>query len=60
MLLFGVEKLVVTPRMGRLVGGFQDKVVRRLTGRLLQRRGDVKWEHTLAEASRVEAGFEMV
>ena len=43
VLLFGVETWVVTPCMGRVLGVFQDRVVRRLTGRLLRRRLDTKW-----------------
>ena len=58
VLIFGVEMWVVTPSMGRVLGGFQDQVARRLTGQLLRRRIDRKWEYTSAEAARLEAGFE--
>ena len=44
VLIFGAETWVVTPHMGRVLGGFQDQVARRLKGRLLRRRHDVKLE----------------
>ena len=46
--LFGAETGVVTPCMGQFLGGFQDQVARLLTGQLLRRRLDGKWEYTLA------------
>ena len=49
VLLFGTETWVVTPHMGRVLGGFQDHVARRLTGRLPQRETDVNWEYTSAD-----------
>ena len=58
VLLFGAETWVVTPRMGWILGGFQDQVTWRLTGRLLERQADGKWDYTLEEAERVEAGFD--
>ena len=59
-MLFGSETWVVTPRMGRVLGGFQDQVARRLTGRLPRQKTDGKWEYTLAAAAaaRDEAGFQ--
>ena len=56
VLLFGTETWVVTPHMGRVLGGFQDHVARRLTGRLPQRETDVNWEYTSAVTARDEAG----
>ena len=53
VILFGVETWVITPRMGRVLGGFQDQVAQRFTGRLLWRRVDSKWEYTSAVATRV-------
>ena len=45
--------------MGRVLGGFQDQVARRLTGRLLRQKTDGKWEYTsAAAAAREEAGFQ--
>ena len=41
--LFGTETWVVTPCMGRFLGGFQDQVAWRLTGRIPQRRLYDKW-----------------
>ena len=44
--------------MGQVLGGFQYQVVQQLPGRLPQWRLDGKWEYTLAEVARAEAGFE--
>ena len=41
---------VVTPRMGRYLGGFQDQVMQQITGGILQKKTDGKWEYTLAAA----------
>ena len=60
VLVFGTEIWVVTPRMGRVLEGFQDQVERQLTGRLPRRRTDGKWEYTPAAAAREEAGFKAV
>ena len=58
VLLFGAETWVVTPRMGKSLGGVQTQVDRRLTGRLLQRTLDRSWRYTLAAAAaREEAVF---
>ena len=57
VLLFGSETWVVTPHLGKALGGFQDQVARRLTGRLLRRKPGRKWVYTSAETAREEAGF---
>ena len=44
VLLFGAKMWVVTPHMGRVLGGFQDQVTRRLTGLILQQRLDGRRE----------------
>ena len=44
VLLFGAETLVVNPRMGRVLEGFQDQVAWCLTGRILQWKTDGKLE----------------
>ena len=44
VLIFGAETWVVTPRIGRFLGGLQDQVARRLTGRLPRKQIDIKWE----------------
>ena len=59
ILIFGAETWVVTPLMGRILGGFQDQVVRQLAGRPPRRRTDGKWEYTSAAVERVEAGFKV-
>ena len=40
ILLFGLETWVVTPRIGRTLGGFHDRVVCRLTDKHPKRRTD--------------------
>ena len=57
VMLFGVETWVVTPRMGQVLGGFQDQVARRSKGRLLRRQNNGKWENTSKAAAREEEGF---
>ena len=44
--------------MGRVLGGFQDQVARQLIDHITRQRLDGKWQYTLAEAAREEAGFE--
>ena len=46
--------------MGRVLGGFQDQVVRQLVGRLPQRRSNGRWEYSLAEAAKEESGFDLM
>ena len=50
--LFGSETWVFTPRMGRDLGGFQDQVEILLTGRILRRKPDRKWNCTLVVTAR--------
>ena len=57
VLLFGSETCVTTPRIGKALGGFQDQVARRMTGRLPQRKPDRKWMYNLAATAREEAGL---
>ena len=57
VLLFRVDTWVVTPRMGKVLEGFQNQVVRRMTGQLLRRTMDGTWRYTLAAASRETAVF---
>ena len=58
LLLFGAEIWVLTPRMERALEFFQNRVVRRISGKQRQqRRRDGIWEYPpLVEALR-EAGF---
>ena len=60
VLLFVAETWVITPCMGRVLGFFQDQVVRRLTGRLPLGRLERRWEYNLAEEVREEAGFDPI
>ena len=48
---------MLTPCVGKALGGFQDQVARRLTGRLPQRTPDGKWTYTFAVMAREEAEF---
>ena len=57
VLLLGSENWVVTPRMGKTLGGFQSQVARQLMGRLSRRKPDGKWTYTSAETAREKAGF---
>ena len=43
MLIFVSETWFFTPRMGRVMGGFQDQVAQRLTGRIKQQKTERKW-----------------
>ena len=58
VLLFGTETWVVTPCMVRVLEGFQEQVVRRLTGRLPRRQSGGKCYYTSVEMAREEAVFE--
>ena len=58
--LFRSETCVVTPRMVRVLGGFQDQVAQRLTGRLAKRKTVVKWEYNLLTMEMEEVGFHMM
>ena len=56
--MFGVEMLVLTPRMERSLISFQHRSARRLTRRQPRRRGGGSWEYSSFEEAVVEAGFE--
>ena len=60
VLLFGADTWVVTPRMGWDLGRFQYHMARHLTGRLAWPSLNRRWENTLVEAARAEAGFEKI
>ena len=60
VLLFGSENWVVTPRMGKALGGgggVQAQVTRRLMGRLPWRTPGGKWKYTSAAMEREEVRF---
>ena len=46
--------------MGRVLGGFQEQVMRRLAGWILRRKPDGRWTYTLAATEREEAGFQIM
>ena len=57
VLLFGLETWVMTPRMGRFMGGFQHRVVRRITGRQPNRQVDGSWQYPPLDKDMQEAGL---
>ena len=57
VLIFGTEIWVVAPRMGRVLGEFQDKLSLQFIGRIPQRRTDVKWEYNSLVAAIEEVVF---
>ena len=58
VLLFGAYTWVVTPHIGKALGGFQTQVARRLTGKLPRRKTGRTWRYTSAAAEEREAaGF---
>ena len=56
VLLFGVESWVLTKRMESALDAFQDRVARRLTGRLPRRGRDGKWVYPPLAGVLKEAG----
>ena len=58
--LFGAETRIVTPCMGRVLGGFQYQVERFLMGRFPWRKPDGKWDYPSAAKAREEACFQIM
>ena len=58
VLLLGSETWVVTPRIGRALGGLPDQVGRHLAGRLPRHKTDGKWDYTSAAVAREEVRFQ--
>ena len=57
VLIFGAETWVVTPRMSKSLGGFQNQVAIRLTIYLLRKTTEGAWRYTSAAAETEEAGL---
>ena len=57
VLIFGAETWVVTPCMGKDLGGFHTQVARRLTGGLPRKTPERRWRYTLEATAREEAGL---
>ena len=57
-LLFGSYTWVMTPHMGRSLGGFQHRVARRITGRHLKRWMGGRWGYPTLDTAMEEVGFE--
>ena len=60
VLIFGPETWVVTPCMGKALGGFQTQVTRQLTVHIPRRTMDRKWRYNFAAAAREAAGLLMM
>ena len=60
LLLFSSDTWLSTLHMGRVLGGFQEQVMRRLAGWILRRKPDGRWTYTLAATEREEAGFQIM
>ena len=58
--LFGSETWVLTPRMERALDSFQQRVVRRLTGKKPRRQGDGSWAYPKLAEAMGEARFEEI
>ena len=58
VLIFGSETWVLTPRMGRALGIFQQRVTRRIMGRHTKRKDEGGWEYTRLLAVIEEGRFE--
>ena len=58
VMFFGLETWVFNLCMGRALGGFQDQVVQRLTGRLPRNKNYRNLEYTSADMARGELGFQ--
>ena len=58
VLLFNADSWFVNTHIGRDLRGFQDLVKRRMTGRLPWKSMNRSWDNTLAEAAKLEVGFE--
>ena len=50
----------MTPRMGRYLGGIQQRVARRITGSHHQRLMERSWNYPPLEVAMQKAGFEEV
>ena len=57
VLIFGADTWMVTPHMGKALGGFQTQVAIRMTVQLLWKTTDGTWRYSSAAAAREAAGF---
>ena len=57
VLIFRAENWVVTPRMGKDMGGFHTQVARRLTGGLPRKTLERRWRYTSEATAREETWF---
>ena len=60
VLLYGSETWLLTPRMQRVLGGFDHRVVRMLTGRQPCKGRDRGWFYAPLEDAVAEAGLQEV
>ena len=60
VMIYGSETWVMTPHIGRILGGLHHMVVHRLTGRQPWRGRDGVWVYTPLEEAMEEAGLQEV
>ena len=60
VLLFGSETWILTPHIERALGSFQQRVVRRISGRQPSWRGKGRWGYPPLASAMEEAGFEEI
>ena len=60
VLIYGSEKWAAFPHIGRMLGGFHHRVLRRLTGNMTQQNLDRMWAHPSLEEAMTEAGVQEV
>ena len=58
VMLYGLEMWIMTPRIGRLLGGFHHRVARRLMWRQPRRGRDGVWVYPPLEDAMEEAGLQ--
>ena len=57
VMMYGSKTWVMTPQIGRVLGGFHHRVALRLTGRQPRRGRDGVWVYTLLEDAEGGAGL---
>ena len=60
MLLFGSERWVMTPHMGRALGSLQNRVARQITGIQPKKREEGGWEYPPLVAGMEDAVFDEI
>ena len=60
VLLFGLETLVISPRIGRILGGYRHQVVRRMMRQKSRQQVDGSWVYPPLDTAMVEVVLEEV